>query len=287
MSDSDVRHQAAPEGSEASVNIAGKGKKSFDPNRIPDLVLIPLVFVVTVAIWEFGVRLLNVPPFVLPPPSLVFESLVEQLQSPLLWRNFYVTAVEMFAGYALGVGLAFVLGVAISQIRLVEKVIFPYVVALQTVPKTALAPLFLIWFGFGITSKVITAALVAFFPMLVNVIEGLKSADEEKVEMLRSLGASRLQIFRMVQFPNALPFIFAGLDIGIIFALIGAVVGEFVGARAGLGYQLLQFNYNFNIAGMFAVLVVLSVMGIVPHYIIRLLQRRFAFWSGSGRVVGA
>lgn len=266
----------------------GSGERSrWDLRERQEIVLVPLLFVLIVLVWELGTNLLQIEEYILPPPSAIFGSLVDQLQSSVFWNNFGVTAQETLIGYVLGVGLALMIGIAVAQIRLVEKTIFPYVVAFQTVPKTALAPLFLIWFGFGIWSKIVTAALVAFFPMLVNVIEGLKSADEDKVEMLRSLDASRWQIFRMVQFPNALPFIFAGLDIGIVFALIGAVVGEFVGARAGLGHQLLQFNFAFDIAGMFAILVVLSVMGLVPHYIVRALQRRFAFWSGGGRVMGA
>ncbi len=191
----------------------------------------------------------------------------------------------MSRGYVIAVFLAFGLGIAISQVRLVEKALLPYIVAFQTVPKIALAPLFLVWFGFGIASKIAIAALVAFFPILINVIEGLKSIDSEKIEMLRSLGASKSQIFRMLRFPNALPFIFAGLDLGIIFAIIGAVVGEFIGARAGLGYQLLQFNYDFNIAGLFATLIVLSAIGLIGHAIVRFFQRRYVFWAQPETIV--
>jgi NitT/TauT family transport system permease protein len=119
------------------------------------------------------------------------------------------------------------------------------------------------------------------------VIEGLRSADQDQIELMRSLDASKRQIFFRVQLPNSMPFVFAGLDIGIVFAIIGAVVGEWVGARAGLGYQLLQYIYDFNIAGLFAVLIVLAVMGLVAHSFIRLLQRRFAGWTETERTVGA
>jgi NitT/TauT family transport system permease protein len=259
----------------------------FNVREKPELVLIPAVFGAVMLAWEYGTRLADVPAYILPPPSDIVASLSAQLQSPRYWMHISVTAQETIFGFLLGCGSAFLLGVAVSQIRLVEKTVYPYVVAFQTVPKIALAPLFVIWFGFGITSKVVVAALVCFFPMIVNVIEGLRAADQDQIEMMRSLDATKFQIFRKVQFPNALPFIFAGLDIGIIFAVIGAVVGEFVGARAGLGYLLLQNIYDFNTSGLFGVLVTLSVMGLTGHFIVRYLQRKFAFWSDSSQVVAA
>lgn len=259
----------------------------FDVREKPELVLIPLVFVVAVLGWEYGTRLFDVPAYILPPPSDIVSSLGEQLQSPRYWTHIWVTAREVVLGFLLGCGSAFLLGVAVSQIRLVEKTIYPYVVAFQTVPKIALAPLFVIWFGFGLTSKVVMTALVCFFPMIVNVIAGLRAADQNQIEMLRSLSASRFQTFRKVQVPSALPFIFAGLDIGIVFAVIGAVVGEFVGAQAGLGYLLLQYIYDFNTAGLFGAMLTLSAMGLIGHFIVRLLQRRFAFWSDTGQLVAA
>ena len=253
----------------------------------PEFVLVPVSFILIVLAWEYGVRLLDVPSFVLPPPSAIWGSLLNQLQTSRFWNNVWVTSQETLAGYLLGVTTAFLLGIAVVQSRIVEKTVFPYVVAFQTVPKVALAPLFIIWFGFGLTSKILIAALVSFFPMLINVIEGLRSADQDQIELMRSLDASKRQIFFRVQLPNSMPFVFAGLDIGIVFAIIGAVVGEWVGARAGLGYQLLQYIYDFNIAGLFAVLIVLAVMGLVAHSLIRLLQRRFAGWTETERTVGA
>jgi NitT/TauT family transport system permease protein len=280
------RDQAA--GAAATTPRARSTRRGrLDVREKPELVLIPAVFVVVVLGWEYGTRLFDVPAYILPPPSDIVATLSQQLQSPRYWTHVSVTAQETLYGFALGCGSAFLLGVAVSQIRLVEKTIYPYVVAFQTVPKIALAPLFVIWFGFGMTSKVVITALVCFFPMIVNVIEGLRAADQNQIEMMRSLDATRFQIFRKVQIPNALPFIFAGLDIGIIFAVIGAVVGEFVGARAGLGYLLLQYIYDFDTAGLFGALVTLSAMGLLGHFIVRYLQRRFAFWSDTGHTVAA
>jgi NitT/TauT family transport system permease protein len=262
-------------------------RSRFDLRDRPEFVLVPVSFILIVLAWEYGVRLFDVPSFVLPPPSAIWESLINQLQTPRFWNNLWVTTQEIIAGYLLGVTTAFLLGIAVVQSRIVEKTVFPYVVGFQTVPKIALAPLFVIWFGFGLTSKILIAALVSFFPMLINVIEGLRSADQDQIELMRSLDASKRQIFFRVQLPNSMPFVFAGLDIGIVFAIIGAVVAEWVGARAGLGYQLLQYIYDFNIAGLFAVLVVLAVMGLLAHSFIRLLQRRFAGWTETERTVGA
>jgi NitT/TauT family transport system permease protein len=264
-----------------------QARRGFDLRERIEVVLVPLVFVAVLAIWEFGVRLFDVEAFVLPPPSAIWESLLMQLESDQFWGHVRVTTQEAMIGFAIGVISAIVLGTAISQIRIVEKTLMPYIVAFQTVPKVALAPLFVVWFGFGLTSKIVMAAVISFFPMLINVIEGLRSADADRIQMLKVFGAGRLQVFRKVQLPSAMPFIFAGLDIGIVFAILGAVVGEFIGAQEGLGYLLLQTNYNFDIAGMFAILVVLSLMGLIAHAVIRLIQKRVTFWADQSRVIGA
>ncbi|MFS0894963.1 ABC transporter permease [Microbacterium sp. 179-I 3D3 NHS] len=245
----------------------------------PEYVLVPLIFIVGVALWEGLTALLKVPAYILPPPSAIVRALIGHVQTNTFWENLGVTLQEIGIGYLIAVIIAFALGILISQVRIIEKAILPYVVAFETIPKIALAPLFLIWFGFGLLSKIVMTAFISFFPILINVIEGLRSVDQDKLEMMRSLGASKYQIFLKLRLPNAAPFIFAGLDLGIIFAVIGAVVGEFVGAKAGLGYQMLQYNYDFNVASMFAMLIVLSLLGIIGHTIIRLLKRKFAFWA--------
>jgi NitT/TauT family transport system permease protein len=191
----------------------------------------------------------------------------------------FVTLQAIVLGFLLSASVAFVLGTLISQVRLVEATIYPYVVALQTLPKIAIAPLILVWVGLGIESKIIIAALVSFFPMLVNTIVGLKSASEDKLELMRALTASRTKTFFLVKLPEALPYIFAGLQIGIVLAVLGAIVGEFVGAKAGLGYLIIQMNYTMDVAGMFAVLVILGVMGIVLNILIAMLRRRVIFWQ--------
>ncbi|MGD9988912.1 ABC transporter permease [Pseudonocardia sp.] len=275
-----------PAAKKAKKAARKKGGGRFDVRERPELLLVPGVFVALMALWEFVIPLF-VDDYVLPVPSRIVEALWMQLTDALFWGHLEVTLRESLLGFLIGVGSAVLLGTAISQVRLVEKTLMPYVVAFQTVPKVALAPLFVVWFGFGLTSKVVMAAVISFFPMLINVIEGLRAADADRIQMLTVFGASKLQIFRMVRLPSAMPFIFAGLDIGIVFAILGAVVGEFIGAKEGLGYLLLQTNYNFDIAGMFAVLVVLSVMGLVAHFLIRFAQRKIAFWAEESRVITA
>jgi NitT/TauT family transport system permease protein len=149
------------------------------------------------------------------------------------------------------------------------------------------APLLVVWFGFGVSSKVVIAATVAFFPVLVNVIVGLKTVDAGKLDLMRSLNATRWQTFRLVKLPNALPFVFAGLDIAIVFSVLGAIVGEFVGAQRGLGNLIMQFNVSLDIAGVFAVLVLLSVMGVALHLGMQAIQKRVIFWAEPDEIVNA
>lgn len=251
----------------------------------PERWMTPALAVVVLMVWEYGTVLIGMSPNVLPRPSSIVESLFVRLIDPNFWGHVGVTTQEAGVGFAIAAVSALVLGTTISQNRLLEKTVMPYIVAFQTVPKVALAPLFVVWFGFGIASKIVMAAVIAFFPMLINVIEGLKSAEPERVQMLKVFGASRMQIFRYVRLPSATPFIFAGLEMGIVFSILGAVVGEFIGAQRGLGNLLLQANYNFDVAGMFAILIVLSAMGLIAHIVLGAIQHRVAFWAEESRVI--
>jgi len=253
----------------------------------PQILLIPLVFVVFVGLWEWAVRWLDVPPFIAPAPSAVLASLAGGLRSRLYLEHFWITLYETLLGFLIAAVSGIVLGAVIAQFRLVEQTMYPYLVALQTLPKIAIAPLIIVWFGFGVSSKVVIAAMVGFFPVLVNVIVGLKTVDQSKLDLMRSLNATRWQTFRLVKFPNALPFVFAGLDIAIVFSVLGAIVGEFVGAQRGLGNLILQFNFGLDIAGVFAVMILLSIMGVVLHLVMQFIQKRVIFWAEPEQVIGA
>jgi NitT/TauT family transport system permease protein len=252
----------------------------------PELILSPVVFVIFIALWENLVNLLEVNEIILPTPSRIGEALVVQLQTSIFWSNLWVTSQEALLGFLFATIFAVIAGTFISQIRIVDKTFMPYLVGFQAIPKVALAPIFLIWFGLGQTSKVVLAATIAFFPILINIIEGLKSADNDQIRMLRVFGASRAQIFFKVQVPCALPFFFAGLDVGILLAILGAVVGEFLGSQAGLGNMVLNAQFNFETPTMFAILLVLSAMGIIAHIIVKAFQRKFAFWGDSSNIIG-
>jgi NitT/TauT family transport system permease protein len=250
-------------------------------------VLTVVFFLASLAAWEATVRLLQIPPFVLPTPSAVAVALWRGLASGLYAKHLGVTLLETLLGFLLGVALGFGLGTAVALNRYVEYFLYPYIVMFQSLPKVALAPLIVIWFGLGLTSKVVNAALIAFFPLLVNTMVGLRSTDEDRVSLMRSLAASERQVFWMLRLPNALPFVMAGLDVAMIFALIGAIVGEFVGATAGLGMLIQSMNFTMDVSGQFSVLLVLSVVGLVLNRGIQVVRRRVLFWDPSEKATAA
>jgi NitT/TauT family transport system permease protein len=245
----------------------------------PEWVCIPLTLVLLIGGWEWYVTAHKVSSLILPPPSDIVTALYSGIANGVYVNALYATLQAIVLGFLLSASVAFILGTLISQIRLLEATIYPYVVALQTLPKIAIAPLILVWVGLGIESKIIIAALVSFFPMLVNTIVGLKSAPADKLELMHALAASPTKTFFLVKLPEALPFIFAGLQIGIVLAVLGAIVGEFVGSKAGLGYLIIQMNYTMDVAGMFAVLVILGVMGVALNVFITVLRKRIIFWQ--------
>ena len=246
-----------------------------------------LLIAAFLAAWEALVRVLAVPAFILPAPTSIFMALYRGFSTTLYVDHMWITLTETLLGFAFGTALAFALGIAVALSRRVEYFLYPFIVMFQAMPKVALAPLIIIWFGLGLTSKVVSAALVAFFPLMVNTIVGLRSADEDRVNLMRSLAASRMQIFWMLLLPNALPYIFAGLEIAMIFALIGAIVAEFVGAQAGLGMLMQSMNFTMDVAGQFSVLLILSVVGLLLNGIVNGVRRRVLFWDPSQKTDAA
>lgn len=246
-----------------------------------------LLLVLSLAAWEAAVRAFRVPAFVLPPPSRIGAALWAGAASRVYLDHLWITLGETLLGFALGSAVAFALGLVVARSRVVEYFLYPYVVMFQSMPKVALAPLIVVWFGLGLASKVVSAALVAFFPLLVNTIVGLRSADEDRVALMRSLAATELQIFRMLRLPSALPFIMAGLEVAMVFSLVGAIVAEFVGAEAGLGMLIQSMNFSMDVAGQFAVLIILAVMGLVLNGAIVSVRRRVLFWDPSEKVAPA
>ena len=238
-----------------------------------------LTLVVLLSLLEIAVRVGLVNPLIVPAPSGVAAALGTLAQEAFFWRNFYWTAFEATVGFALGVALGFTSGLIIGISNFARKSIYPLAVAVQSTPQVAIAPLFLIWFGFGIAPRVFFAALSCFFPVLVAVVVGLNAADQDARTLLRSLGASRWTMFRKLLMPASLPTVFAGLRLAVPAALVGAIVGEFVGGNVGLGVMITTFNSQLRIAESFAVVIVLAMMGYGSYLVVEFLDRRIVSWS--------
>jgi len=248
-------------------------------NRILSIVLLMVLLIV----WEASVRLFEVPAFILPSPSAVGLGLWRGFASGLYFQHIAVTVYEVLLGFALGCSLGFVLGVAIALNRYVAYFLYPYIVMFLSMPKVALAPLIVLWFGLGVTSKIVTAALVSFFPLMINTIAGLNAADNDRVDLIRSLGGTQFQVFTMLRLPTALPMIIAGLEIAITLSLIGTVVAEFLGAEQGLGMLMQSMNLVMDVAGSFSILIVLAMVGLILNQTLLAIRRRVLFWERLGR----
>lgn len=244
------------------------------------------VFVVFILAWETYVRASGVQTIILPAPGQVLDALVNGFRSGIFQKHLAVTASEVLIGYALGAVFGVLLGTPIALSRTFELMFYPYILGLQSMPKIALAPLMMIWVGFGIESKIIITMIVALFPVMVNVIVGLRSIDADRVDLIRSLKGGTWAEFRYVRLPSAAPFIFAGLKTGIVLALLGAISAEFVAAEAGLGYLMGQLMYKLDTPGVFAVLLLLAGIGVGLFLVADWLHRRVVFWDAPDRYSG-
>jgi NitT/TauT family transport system permease protein len=222
-------------------------------------------------VWEAVTRLFGVPAFLLPPPSAIGASFVAN--SHLLLSHGWITTVEILIGFALSIIVGIPLALAIFLWPVFSRSILPILVSSQAMPKVAVAPLLLVWFGFGLLPKVLIAFLIAFFPIVINTAVGLASIEPEKIYLARSMGFGATATFFKIRLPNALPAIFGGLKISITLAVVGAVVGEFVGGDAGLGYLLLVANGSMDTALLFAGIVALTVLGVVLYLLVELAER--------------
>ncbi|MEE6264011.1 ABC transporter permease [Plantactinospora sonchi] len=244
---------------------------------IPSLVLLALILVA----WQFVPGLTKTEEFIFPPLSAVLDRLTTPETLQLYFSNAWVTTYEALIGLGIGLVLGVLTGFLLGTFPAARRAVYPFLVALQALPKVAVAPLFVVWFGFDLTPKVLVVVLLAFFPVLVNTMSGVMSIDQDKVDLFRSNVASRWQMWRHLLFPWSLPGIFAGLEVAAVLALLGAIVGEFVSAREGLGVVLQQQQNTYDTAGVFAVLIILSVIGLLMNLAIRLVRRTALSWSTS------
>ncbi|MFG1413772.1 ABC transporter permease [Xanthobacter sp. VTT E-85241] len=246
-----------------------------------------LLFVLLIGLWEFAVRYLQVPAFIVPAPSSMFRALYQGIASGLYVEHVGVTLIEILAGFAIGSSLGLLLGVGIATNRYMAYFLYPYVVVFQSLPKVAIAPLIVLWFGLGITSKIVAGALICFFAVMVNTIAGLRAVEQDRVDLIRSLGGSDFQVFWMLRLPSAMPFIMAGLEIALTFAMIGVIVAEFLGAERGLGMLMQSMNFSMDVAGSFSILVVLAALGLVLNRIIIFARHRLIYWEQPAGVRGS
>src|SRR3984885_5024444 len=262
----------------APVEVDPADRPVWYATRIGQTSLTIAIFAVIIVIWDLYVRLLELSALVLPSPYQVWLSLVENTLSGRLIDHLWVTLSEVLLGFLLGSVIGVALGTLTAQSPLMRTIIGPYILASQAMPKLALAPIIVIWLGFGIAPKVVITALICFFPLLENTIIGLTSTDPHQVELFQVLTASRGQSFIKLRVPNALPVIFAGLRVAITLAVVGAVVGEYVGANRGLGALVIAAQGSFDTPLMFAIFVYLTVVGIVLYKLMELLEQTAFSW---------
>jgi NitT/TauT family transport system permease protein len=231
-------------------------------------------------IWEEACVWFKIPNYIVPPPHRVLERVVESWS--LLYTHSLTSILEIMAGFALAAVGGVLSAVAMVHSRRIEAILEPFLVVSQVIPKVALAPLFIIWFGHGIEPKIIIAALIAFFPVLVNAVVGLRSVDAEIMELMNSIAASQRQIFWRVRLPNSLPYILPALKVAALLSVVGAMVGEFVGSDRGLGYLMIIGDVNLDTDLLFAALVVVTAFGLVIYASIEMFERRVEKRYGKG-----
>lgn len=243
-----------------------------------------LVFALIVAIWEGGVWLSGVKEYLLPPPSTVWREFMKR--HDIVLGGAWVTTQEIVAGYLLAIIVSVPLALAVAYSRFMEEAVYPAVVFLQIVPKIAIAPLFIIWFGFGFAPKLLLVFLLSFFPIVVASIAGFKSVDPEIMDFARTTGAGGWKMFAKIRLPQALPDIFTGLKVGAALSATAAVVAEFVASDKGLGYLLLQYNGNLDTPMVFAIIVLLSLIGVAVYYVVEIIERFTIPWHVSQQPSG-
>lgn len=233
-----------------------------------------LLLVALLAAWEAWCRLGGLSPLVLPAPSAVLATLWSEIATGRLWPHLAMTAAEMALGLGIGAGVGLGTGILLAEFPALSRLLRPYVLASQLVPKLALGPLFIIWFGFGMTPTVFITALICFFPLMENTVTGIGEVDPSKRELFRMLGAGRLQTLLRLKLPSALPVIMAGLRVAVVLALVGAVVGEFIGGRIGLGASIIAAQSVMDSSLIFALFIVITALGMLLYEAVRLIERR-------------
>jgi NitT/TauT family transport system permease protein len=242
-----------------------------------------IFFAVLLILWEVLVEVIKVPSFILPPPRDLWTSFIKKL--PILGHHSLITFVEAGGGFALSLVLGVTFAIAVVYSRHLQNTLYPLIVILYAMPKSAFAPLMVIWVGYGLTSKIAIAFLVAFFPIVVNTVVGLKEVEPELLELARINRGTQFDVFKKIRLPNSIPFMFAGIKVAIVLSVTGAIVAEFVAANEGLGYLVLQANYSLDTAFALVVLLILAILSLALFWLIEIIQKKVAPWSAEVRQV--
>ena len=250
-------------------------------NRLLSSRVLIVSTLVGLVLWQAAVRTLNVPKFLVPAPTDVLQEFLSN--QAWYWNHAYYTLSATLLGFAIAVVFGVILAIVIISSRWVEQTIYAGLVAFNSIPKVAIAPLFIIWVGTGFASKVTMAAVISIFAIVINAVLGLRSLDPDLVDLARSMGAGREGLLIKIQFPNALPGLFSGMKVGISLALIGTIVGEFVASSSGLGYVIMTAQSTFATPRIFAALVLLALMGTILFFVIDVLERLILPWHVSNR----
>ncbi|WP_099021796.1 ABC transporter permease [Mycolicibacterium palauense] len=271
-------HSPARTATTEATDADGPGRR-----RIPiaAVVLPATACVVVLSLWEIATRTGFFSAIIMPAPSEIAAALWEIARTGYFWSATWVTVQETIYGFLLGCLGAWVIGMGIGLSVTFRRIVYPLVIAFQNTPRVALAPVFLVWFGFGLTSKVMMAATICFFPLLISVVVGLETVDRDAATLLRSMGASRWQMYYKLSLPSSLPFFFAGLKTAMTLALTGAIVAEFAGASEGMGVLVQTYNFQLNVAHGFATIFVLMVIGLLLYGLMELLDRKIVFWQAG------
>ncbi len=238
-----------------------------------------LLFILSViAAWQIIIWVGHYSAFILPTPGEVWDELLSLLPTPTFWGHVAATLTAVLGGLFIGGALAIVLGYFIAKSPLMNSLVSPLIIASQAIPIVAIAPLLAIWFGYGITPKIVTSLLIVFFPILVNVVAGIHAVEPNLHDLMRSLQATRWQMFTKLEAPSALPMVLSGFKVGATLSVIGAIVGEFVNSDRGLGFLIKQGNGEYNTARTFAALIVLIIMALTMYGAVALLERKWLAW---------
>lgn len=266
-------------GAAADALLEGGAERAGFLRRRPELILSPLLLVAIIVAWHLVVTYRDVSEFVMPKPGDVFDALWRNTREGTYNHHLWFTVRNSLLGFVFGTAAGILVGAALAASKVLERVLHPYLVAFQTFPKIALIPMLIIWFGFEATPKIVIAGILAFFPVMVNSYAGLVSIDEESEELMRSLRASRWETFLKLRFPTALPYIFAGLELALVLAILGAVTGEFLGSKEGLGFLVQQFSTQLRTEDSFSLLIVFGMLGVAAHMLVSWIRKRVIYWQ--------